>query len=99
MFRGFRKTRRRQRLYRVQFRPRSTVGDLSIRSISTGGRPDGDTGPPHRDARTKWGIRTEEHKYVIQSLMGISYAVFCLKKKKILQHRSQYMQKISTTHK
>src|SRR3546814_639419 len=56
MFRGFRKTRRRQRLYRVQFRPRSTVGDLRIRSISTGGRPDGDTGPPHRDARTKWGI-------------------------------------------
>src|SRR3546814_6154556 len=35
-------------------------------------------------ARTEDGeqFRTEEHKYELQSLMRISYAVFCLKKKK-----------------
>src|SRR3546814_4778092 len=30
-------------------------------------------------------IRSEEHTSELQSLMRISYAVFCLKKKKILQ--------------
>src|SRR3546814_3027978 len=33
----------------------------------------------HRDA---WGRRSEEHTSELQSLMRISYAVFCLKKKK-----------------
>src|SRR3546814_3115792 len=28
-----------------------------------------------------WRIRSEEHTYELQSLMRISYAVFCLKKK------------------
>src|SRR3546814_2563428 len=30
-----------------------------------------------------WAIRSEEHTSELQSLMRISYAVFCLKKKKI----------------
>src|SRR3546814_9121686 len=30
----------------------------------------------------RWGIRSEEHTSELQSLMRISYAVFCLKKKK-----------------
>src|SRR3546814_4298080 len=30
---------------------------------------------------TKWVIRSEEHTSELQSLMRISYAVFCLKKK------------------
>src|SRR3546814_15135072 len=30
-------------------------------------------------------IRSEEHTYELQSLMRISYAVFCMKKKKSLQ--------------
>src|SRR3546814_8451943 len=30
--------------------------------------------------------RSEEHTSELQSLMRISYAVFCLKKKKLLQH-------------
>src|SRR3546814_8215974 len=36
------------------------------------------------EARTLWGalIRSEEHTSELQSLMRISYAVFCLKKKK-----------------
>src|SRR3546814_1805518 len=33
-------------------------------------------------------IRSEEHTYELQSLMRISYAVFCLKKKKILKASS-----------
>src|SRR3546814_4561597 len=36
------------------------------------------------------GMRSEEHTYELQSLMRISYAVFCLKKKNqnIQQHRN-----------
>src|SRR3546814_8796721 len=38
----------------------------------------------HRDARPAYpiGNRSEEHTSELQSLMRISYAVFCLKKKK-----------------
>src|SRR3546814_2302570 len=35
------------------------------------------------------GIRSEEHTSELQSLMRISYAVFCLKKKKNTKTRSQ----------
>src|SRR3546814_4151490 len=34
-------------------------------------------------------IRSEEHTSELQSLMRISYAVFCLKKKKKLAHESR----------
>src|SRR3546814_4950376 len=39
----------------------------------------------------KWGTRSEEHTSELQSLMRISYAVFCLKKKKKnqQQHNTQ----------
>src|SRR3546814_1896051 len=33
-----------------------------------------------------FGIRSEEHTSELQSLMRISYAVFCLKKKKLNSH-------------
>src|SRR3546814_7667699 len=33
--------------------------------------------------RSRGGVRSEEHTSELQSLMRISYAVFCLKKKKI----------------
>src|SRR3546814_9916137 len=32
--------------------------------------------------KVRWGQRSEEHTSELQSLMRISYAVFCLKKKK-----------------
>src|SRR3546814_9625885 len=35
-------------------------------------------------------VRSEEHTSELQSLMRISYAVFCLKKKKPIQQRSCY---------
>src|SRR3546814_10621605 len=49
--------------------------------------PDGTPGHSHaswrRPWRMKWnGTRSEEHTSELQSLMRISYAVFCLKKKK-----------------
>src|SRR3546814_4206826 len=47
----------------------------------------------HRSAG--W-VRSEEHTSELQSLMRISYAVFCLKKKKTTQHNDQIQ--ISTNH-
>src|SRR3546814_4512462 len=42
----------------------------------------------------RWlGYRSEEHTSELQSLMRISYAVFCLKKKKLNTHNQQ----LSTT--
>src|SRR3546814_7534098 len=42
--------------------------------------------------------RSEEHTSELQSLMRISYAVFCLKKKKTQQHHSVHIpQEESTT--
>src|SRR3546814_7063903 len=37
---------------------------------------------PGADPGTRRGLRSEEHTSELQSLMRISYAVFCLKKKK-----------------
>src|SRR3546814_4503079 len=42
-----------------------------------------------RVARGLWHVRSEEHTSELQSLMRISYAVFCLKKKKHDQHTSK----------
>src|SRR3546814_10736639 len=44
-----------------------------------------------------WSIRSEEHTSELQSLMRISYAVFCLKKKKNqpTQTRQHYRQTIT----
>src|SRR3546814_1925704 len=49
--------------------------------------------PSHRTS-TRQAIRSEEHTSELQSLMRISYAVFCLKKKinKLLQTTRHYMQ-------
>src|SRR3546814_5024019 len=49
--------------------------------------PSGDPTPGPEDLRTtrelaRIGARSEEHTSELQSLMRISYAVFCLKKKK-----------------
>src|SRR3546814_7645744 len=38
--------------------------------------------PPHPDRQPEAGRRSEEHTSELQSLMRISYAVFCLKKTK-----------------
>src|SRR3546814_1970274 len=38
-----------------------------------------------------WRNRSEEHTSEIQSLMRISYAVFCLKKKKTIHYNRQHI--------
>src|SRR3546814_6598250 len=42
------------------------------------------------------GMRSEEHTSELQSLMRISYAVFCLKKKSI--HIAPYVRHLSVVH-
>src|SRR3546814_7538037 len=44
--------------------------------------------PPTRALRAMW-LRSEEHTSELQSLMRISYAVFCLKKKKHTKSHQQ----------
>src|SRR3546814_1826940 len=51
---------------------------------SVGVFPEGRTG--HGDEVGPFHARSEEHTSELQSLMRNSYAVFCLKKKKINQH-------------
>src|SRR3546814_6476868 len=41
------------------------------------------------------GIRSEEHTSELQSLMRISYAVFCLKKKKNQKHTKQKQKNVN----
>src|SRR3546814_1256166 len=55
-------------------------GHARFRGSDVHGRPDrGDAGRARRPGRH---ARSEEHTSELQSLMRISYAVFCLKKKK-----------------
>src|SRR3546814_10589277 len=51
----------------------------------------------HRDRTVDW--RSEEHTSELQSLMRISYAVFCLKQKKNLNDKSQPMDEERTCKK
>src|SRR3546814_5564727 len=51
--------------------------------------------PGPRERRRARGRRSEEHTSELQSLMRISYAVFCLKKKKKIK---KTMIKLSTNH-
>src|SRR3546814_5155884 len=44
--------------------------------------------PKLRGGIDRPGFRSEEHTSELQSLMRISYAVFCLKKKRTKQHNS-----------
>src|SRR3546814_6669145 len=44
--------------------------------------------------RGEGALRSEEHTSELQSLMRISYAVFCLKKKHIITHSDQYIHSI-----
>src|SRR3546814_2175701 len=67
----------------------STAPSAATRSVPWPG--------PCRSSRTTWWpapkprpIRSEEHTSELQSLMRISYAVFCLKKKKRQQKHSRH---------
>src|SRR3546814_3154065 len=43
-------------------------------------------------------LRSEEHTSELQSLMRISYAVFCLKKKKTKKHTTELQSQMRTTY-
>src|SRR3546814_1023844 len=52
-----------------------------------------------RPASSSWVTRSEEHTSELQSLMRISYAVFCLKKQKIARQKPKTQQQhIYTKH-
>src|SRR3546814_4698040 len=54
-------------------------------------RPEGNPGADRPVAfEGDWSIRSEEHTSELQSLMRISYAVFCLKKKIIIIKKSYH---------
>src|SRR3546814_9507924 len=55
--------------------------------------------PPPRHCRGRPRHRSEEHTSELQSLMRISYAVFCLKKKKIEITRNNKKSKTRTNQK
>src|SRR3546814_6567726 len=68
-------------------RDRARRPDLRVRLVRpgrvAGGAPDAARRSWRRGRRARRGDRSEEHTSELQSLMRISYAVFCLKKKKI----------------
>src|SRR3546814_14033110 len=68
--------------------PYTTLFRSPSRATPAPAIPTGPWSPPA--ARTDH--RSEEHTSELQSLMRISYAVFCLKKKKKTQHNNQTTQ-------
>src|SRR3546814_5282851 len=67
---------------------------VSLRSKPKASESDGE-GSPHMGI----GLRSEEHTSELQSLMRISYAVFCLKKKKQTVHSTKEMQETHSEYK
>src|SRR3546814_13218025 len=65
-------------LFRSHDPARTNWGRLRVWNDDTIAPKTGFPSHPHRDME----IRSEEHTSELQSLMRISYAVFCLKKKK-----------------
>src|SRR3546814_8106070 len=67
---------------------RSTANTVRSRNLGQSGQ----AGDPDGSAGGSAGLyRSEEHTSELQSLMRISYAVFCLKKKKInIKNKSKY---------
>src|SRR3546814_4496732 len=66
----------------------------ALRPVAAGVEPAVDdlgepqAGRPAENLRSRQRARSEEHTSELQSLMRISYAVFCLKKKKYKIHRT-----------
>src|SRR3546814_9091051 len=78
-------------------RPAAVLGLPRVRQLCPlqgrrhGGRGDGLA--RHRRHAGGGGLRSEEHTSELQSLMRISYAVFCLKKKKIARSTCNHNRK------
>src|SRR3546814_7321345 len=83
---------RHHRRHRARHRRRHRRHPQLRGRTAEGTEPRGDDGPAARRApgpgRTG-GARSEEHTSELQSLMRISYAVFCLKKKKKITKKTK----------
>src|SRR3546814_4656988 len=66
--------------------PYTTLFRSARTDRSVQGSPLPSVGHGHTSAERPHGARSEEHTSELQSLMRISYAVFCLKKKKHKKH-------------
>src|SRR3546814_9646925 len=87
-------TGRSNRPYRqLMIREIRTHGDSKLKpGLGHGMCPGGDGCRPRGTGRTRTA-RSEEHTSELQSLMRISYAVFCLKKKKTTKHTKTHTAK------
>src|SRR3546814_6491149 len=70
-------------------RPQRPAPPLAGSAARDGAAARGGTGRHRRADRRQRRLRSEEHTSELQSLMRISYAVFCLKKKNTKQHYTQ----------
>src|SRR3546814_3463069 len=68
------------RAYRFHRRVGSATASLDLMAV--------ERDPVQVDVLAPEGLRSEEHTSELQSLMRISYAVFCLKQKKQLTHNT-----------
>src|SRR3546814_1168033 len=87
--------------YTTLFRSGHSDADVALHALTDailGGLADGDIGDHFPPSDPQWrgaASRSEEHTSELQSLMRISYAVFCLQKKKQIQTRPKmYSQRI-----
>src|SRR3546814_6641958 len=85
-------SRREQGKWLVRYR--MTGRDIEEQGLAR--RPSRNENDPVRTARKRIGERSEEHTSELQSLMRISYAVFCWKKKKTT--RRTRVRKLITTN-
>src|SRR3546814_8642298 len=72
-------------------RPRADPGGNGRAPVDAARKgPQGDEDRQGADQPRNADRRSEEHTSELQSLMRISYAVFCLKKKKKNKHKNKY---------
>src|SRR3546814_8779136 len=73
-------------------------GQYTVWGEVTSGMEHIDALPTGEPPREPGKIRSEEHTSELQSLMRISYAVFCLKKQKLKQHVPHYFTQQTIPH-
>src|SRR3546814_3810223 len=74
------------------FRKTQFPGQNGKASVNQGQKADTERVQRHKSPPISWSARSEEHTSELQSLMRISYAVFCLKKKKKNNRNTRILQ-------
>src|SRR3546814_5029089 len=72
--------------------------DAVQRGVGSGGQRRGAAAQYHHHYTRRCRLRSEEHTSELQSLMRISYAVFCLKKKNKQKHQITTDTRLETLH-